>query len=76
MIDLTTVIGDAAAVVDPRGENEDISILCGLIAWAVDHPDEYSGWDAETLSAAIRWNFGADAAEADEIAGRLIGVGW
>jgi hypothetical protein len=76
MIDLTTVLGDAAAVVDPRGENEDVSVLCGLVAWAVEHPDEYSGWDAETLSAAIRWNFGADAKEADEMARRLIDVGW
>jgi hypothetical protein len=48
MIDLTTVLGDAAAVVDPKGENEDVSVLCGLVAWAVEHPGEYEGWDAET----------------------------
>jgi hypothetical protein len=69
--DLTTVLGDAAAVVDPKGENEDISVLCGLVAWAVEHPDEYDGWDAETLSAAIQWNFRTDAEEADEMARRL-----
>ena len=71
MIDLTTVLGEAAAVVDPRGENEDISVLCGLVAWAVEHPDEYSGWDVKTLSAALQWNFDADAAEADGIARRF-----
>jgi hypothetical protein len=70
--DLTTVLGDAAAVVDPKGENEDISVLCGLVAWAVEHPDEYEGWDAETLSAAIRWNFGVDAGEADAMTRRLV----
>ncbi len=75
MIDLTTVLGEAAAVVDPKGENEDISVLCGLVAWAVEHPDEYRGWDVEALSAALRWNFDADAEEADEMARRLVDVG-
>jgi hypothetical protein len=75
MIDLTTVLGEAAALVDPNGENEDISVLCGLVAWAVEHPDEYHGWDVETLSAALRWNFDADAEEADEMARRLVDVG-
>jgi hypothetical protein len=75
MIDLTTVLGEAAAVVDPKGENEDVSVLCGLVAWAVEHPDEHRGWDAETLSAALRWNFDVDAAEADEMAGRLVAAG-
>jgi hypothetical protein len=72
MIDLTTVLGEAAAAVDPKGENEDVSVLCGLVAWAVEHGDEYRGWDAETLSAAFRWNFDVDAGEADEMARRLI----
>lgn len=31
MLDVTTVLGEAAAVIDPRGENEDISVLCGLV---------------------------------------------
>jgi hypothetical protein len=75
MADLTTILGDAAAVVDPKGENEEISVLCGLVAWAVEHPDEYRGWDAETLSAAIRWNFDTDAEDADEMARRLVDVG-
>ncbi len=73
MIDLTTVLGEAAAVVDPKGENDEISVLCGLVAWAVEHPDEYSGWDAKTLSAALGWNFGTDAQGADEMARRLAG---
>ena len=51
MLDVTTVLGEAAAVVDPKGESEDLSVLCGLVAWALEHPDRYSGWDAETLSA-------------------------
>jgi hypothetical protein len=71
MLDVTTVLGEAAAVVDPRGENEDVTVLCGLVAWAVDHPDEYEGWDAKTLSAALRWSFDGDAETADEIAERL-----
>jgi hypothetical protein len=75
MIDVTTVLGEAAAVVDPRGENEDVSVLCGLVAWAVEHPDEYRGWDAQSLSAALRWNFEVDADEAAEMARRLVGVG-
>jgi len=74
MIDLATVLGEAAAVVDPKGENEDISVLCGLVAWAAEHPDEYSGWDAETLAAALRWNFDVDAEEADEMAMRFVKV--
>ena len=73
MNDLTSVLGEAAAVVDPQGENEDISILCGLVAWAAEHPDQYGGWDVETLSAAIRWNFGASAEEADDVARQLAG---
>lgn len=73
MIDLTTVLGEAAAFVDPKGENEDISVLCGLVAWAVEHPDGYSGWDTNTLSAALRWNFDGDAQVADEMARRLAG---
>jgi hypothetical protein len=75
MTDLSIILGDAAAVVDPKGENEEISVLCGLVAWAVDHPDEYRGWDPETLSAAIRWNFGTDAEDADEMARRLVDGG-
>jgi hypothetical protein len=43
MIDLATVLGEAAAVVDPKGENEDVSVLCGLVAWAVEHPDDTVG---------------------------------
>ena len=74
MNDLTTVLGEAAAVVDPKGENEDVSILCGLVAWAVEHPAEYHGWDAETLSDALRWNFDVDAQEADEMARRFMDV--
>jgi hypothetical protein len=73
MVDLTTVLGEAAAVVDPKGENEDISVLCGLVSWAVEHPDEYDGWDARTLSAALRWSFDADSEEADSMARRLAG---
>jgi hypothetical protein len=72
MSDLTTILGEAAAVVDPKGENDAISILCGLVAWAVDHPDEYEGWDAETLATALRPNFDSDPDEADEIARQLV----
>jgi hypothetical protein len=72
MNDLTTVVGEAAAVVDPKGENEDISILCGLIAWATEHPDRYHGWDAETLSETLRWSFEIDAEKADEMTRQLI----
>jgi hypothetical protein len=72
MLDVATVLGEAAAVVDPKGENEDLSVMCGLVAWAVEHPDRYSGWDAETLSAALRWAFDGDAEVADEVALRLI----
>jgi len=71
MLDVTTVLGEAAAVVDPKGENEDVSVLCGLVAWALEHPHEYSGWDARTLSAALRWTFDDDTQLADEIARRL-----
>lgn len=72
MVDVTTVLGEAAAAVDPKGENEDLSVLCGLVAWALEHPDRYSGWDAETLTAALRWTFDGDAEVADEVARRLI----
>jgi hypothetical protein len=37
MLDVTTVLGEAASVVDPKGENEDVSVLCGLVAWALEH---------------------------------------
>jgi hypothetical protein len=73
MLDVTTVLGEAASVVDPKGENEDVSVLCGLVAWALERPDRYSGWDAETLSAALRWTFDGDAEVADEVAQRLTG---
>lgn len=73
MLDLTTVLEEAAAVVDPKGESEDISVLCGLVAWAVEHPDEFSGWDVNTLSTALRWNFDGDVQAADEMATRLAG---
>lgn len=69
--DLTTVLGEAAAVVDPQGENEEISVLCGLVAWAVEHPDEYRGWDANTLATALRWNFGGDYEGVDEMVSAL-----
>jgi hypothetical protein len=71
MLDVTTVLGEAAAIVDPKGENEDLSVLCGLVAWALENPDRYSGWDAETLSTALRWTFGGDAEMADEVARQL-----
>ena len=67
--DLTTILGEAAAVVDPTGENEDISVLCGLVVWAVEHPDEYRGWDANTLATALRWTFHDE--DVDELARRL-----
>ena len=70
--DLTTILGEAAAVVDPSGENEDISVLCGRVAWAVEHPAEYRGWDAKTLAAALRWNFDTDDEDVDEMARRLV----
>jgi hypothetical protein len=73
MLDVTTVLGEAAAIVDPKGENEDLSVLCGLVAWALENPDRYSGWDADTLSAALRWTFDGDADVADEVAQRLTG---
>ena len=73
MLDVTTVLGEAAAVIDPKGENEDLSVLCGLVAWALEHPDRYSGWDAKTLSAALRWAFDDDAAVGEEVAQRLLG---
>lgn len=73
MLDVITVLGEAAAVVDPKGENKDLSIMCGLVAWALEHPDRYSGWDAETVSAALGWTFDGDAEVADEMARRLIG---
>lgn len=73
MLDVTTVLGEAAAVVDPKGENEDLSVLCGLVAWALEYPARYGGWDFETLSAALRWTFDGDAEAADEVARRLIG---
>jgi hypothetical protein len=73
MLDVTTVLGEAASVVDPKGENEDVSVLCGLVAWALEHPDRYRGWDADTLSAALRWTFNGDADVADEVAQRLTG---
>ena len=71
MLDVTTVLGEAAAVVDPKGENEDVSVLCGLVAWALEHPDEYSGWNTKSLTAALRWTFGSDAQEGEEMASRL-----
>jgi hypothetical protein len=43
-----------------------------LVAWALDHQDEYAGWDAKTLTAALRWNFDGDAEMADGIAERLL----
>ncbi len=72
MNDLTTVLEEAAAVIDPRGENEDVSVLCGLVAWVVEHPDAYRGWDAQTLSAALQWNFEVDAEADDEMTRRLL----
>ena len=78
MLDVTTVLGEAAAVVDPRGENEDLSVLCGLVAWTLEHPDRYSGWDAETCpplcagrSTAMqrrptRWRGGSSASDGRE----------
>jgi hypothetical protein len=48
MLDVTTFSERAAAIVDPKGENEDLSVLCGPVAWALENPDRYSGWDAET----------------------------
>jgi hypothetical protein len=73
MLDVTTVLAEAAAVIDPRGENEDVTVLCGLVAWALEHPDEYQGWDAKTLSAALCWNFDYDAEAAEEVVERLVG---
>jgi hypothetical protein len=72
MLDVTTVLGEAAAVVDPKGESEDVTVLCGLVAWALAHPEEYQGWDEATVSAALRWSFEDDAEAAGEIAERLV----
>jgi hypothetical protein len=50
-----------------------VTVLCGLVAWALEHPDEYQGWDAKTLSAALCWNFDYDAEAAEEVVERLVG---
>jgi hypothetical protein len=73
MLDVTTVLGEAAAVLDPKGENEDLSVVCGLVAWALEYADQYRGWDAQTLSAALCWTFDGDAEVADEVVRQLIG---
>jgi len=69
--DLTTVLGEAAALVDPRGESEEISVLCGLVVWALEHPDEYHGWYANTLATALRWNFDWDDEGVEEMLSAL-----
>jgi hypothetical protein len=69
--DPTTVLAEAAAVVDPKGENEDVSLLCGLFAWALEHPDDYAGWDADTLRRAVGWTFGLDPDDAAAFAREL-----
>jgi hypothetical protein len=33
-MDLTTLIGESAAIVDPKGENTTVTTLCGLVLWA------------------------------------------
>lgn len=71
MLDPTMLVGEAAAVVDPKGENEDVTVLCGLVGWAITHPNEYDGWNPHTVHAALRWSFGDEDA-AKEIAHRLI----
>lgn len=71
MLDMTMVLGEAAAVVDPKGEHEDVTIVCGLVAWALAHPDEYDGWDTQTVSSALRWTFEGDAEAAEQVAERL-----
>ena len=73
MLDVTTVLGEAAAVVDPKGENEDVTVLCGLVAWALAHPSEYDGWDVTSVPSALRWSFQGDAEAAEEVAERLLG---
>ena len=75
MLDVTTVLGEAAAVVDPKGENEDVTVLCGLVAWALNHPNEYDGWDPAAVSSALRWSLEGDAEAAEDVAERLFGGG-
>jgi hypothetical protein len=70
-LDVITVLGEAAEIIDPRGESEDVSVLCGLVAWALEHPRDYNGWDPQTLATALRWTFDADAQTAEEMAARL-----
>jgi hypothetical protein len=71
MTDLSTILGDAAAVVDPKGENEEISVPCGSVACAVDRPDEYRDGTLKPCRQRSGGN-ATDAEDADEMARRLV----
>jgi hypothetical protein len=57
--ELRALLSDTAQLVDPPGENDIVSLLVGLLAWAVSHPStfEREGWNRRTVQVAIRWNW-------------------
>lgn len=66
-MDVIEVLADTAALLDPPGDSSDLSVLCGLVGWAVANPDRYDGWSELTVREALRWTFGDDA-DFEEIA--------
>lgn len=54
---LSTAVSNAAQVIDPSGELEDVSLMAGLVAYAIAHAETFVGFDDDTVAAAIRWNW-------------------
>lgn len=73
MLDVTTVLGDAAEVVDPKGENEDLSVVCGFVAWALEHFDSTAAGTPRPYPPLSAARSTVDAEVADEVAQRLTG---
>ena len=61
------LMSETAQVVDPQGENDEISLMCGLVGWALRQGDDFKGWDRETIQEAIRWNWEDSPQFADEM---------
>ena len=62
-----SLMAETAQVIDPQGENDDISAMCGMVMWAARQGDDFTGWDQESVQTAIRWNWKDTPAFAEEM---------
>lgn len=69
VVELRRRISETSDVIDPQGENDDVSLLAGLLSYSLEF--DVAEWDRETVEAAIRWAWEDDVDYAEDVVARF-----